>query len=451
MKPLCFVLMPFGRKTDATGRVIDFDAVYREIIAPGVEAAGLEVIRADEEQVGGTIHKPMYERLMLCEYAISDVTGANPNVYYELGIRHALRPRSTVILFAEETILPFDIALLRGLPYQLSESGVPLNGVADSAGVTKRLLAAAENELDDSPLFSLINDMPRPEIDHSKTDLFRARVDHSKEIECQIAQSKSLCALQELADSLPDLKQVELGTIIQLFLALRALGSNKLEKPYEEMITLYTRMPDSLQRTRMIQEQYAFALNRLKRSDEAEQVLKEVIKKHGPSSETHGLLGRVYKDRWDEARKNGNRLKSKGALKRAIETYLIGFETDWRDAYPGVNAVTLMEMEERPSPKQAEILPIVRYAALMRARKDGDYWDYATLAELAVLDRDIEAAEEYLSDAIDRVREGFAPETTANNLRLIREIREQRGEEAGWITELEEALSKAKSEFEGRE
>lgn len=446
MNPLCFVLMPFGRKTDAAGRVIDFDAIYREIIAPGVAAAGLEVIRADEEQVGGTIHKPMYERLMLCEYAIADVTGANPNVYYELGIRHALRPRSTVILFAEETILPFDIALLRGLPYKLSSEGIPLNAESDAQGVTRRLLAATENELDDSPLFSLINDMPRLEIDHTKADIFRERIDQSKEIERQISQGEKqgLCALQEIADSLPDLKHVELGTIIQLFLALRSVKGGM-----NEMITFYERMPKAVQRTRMIQEQYAFALNRTGRSDEAEETLLKVISEFGPSSETHGLLGRIYKDRWDTAKKDGNRLKAKGALKRAIETYLTGFETDWRDAYPGVNAVTLMEMEDTPSPKQAEILPVVRYAALMRARQGGDYWDYATLAELAVLDRDQAAAEDYLSDAIDRITEGFAPATTANNLRLIREMREQRDEDAAWIKDLEEALLEAQTSFEG--
>ena len=449
MKPLCFVLMPFGRKADATGRVIDFDAVYREVIAPGVEAAGLEVIRADEEQVGGTIHKPMYERLMLCEYAIADVTGANPNVYYELGIRHALRPRSTVIMFGEGTILPFDIALLRGIPYQLSEQGLPSSPESDAEGIIKRLLAATGSRHDDSPLFSLINDMPRLELDHSKTDLFRERVDQSKEIEQRIiqAESQGLCALQELNDSLPDLDEVELGTIISLFLALRSIGS---QQSFHEMITLYERMPPTLQRTRMIQEQYGFALNRVERSDEAEKVLLGVIEDHGPSSETHGLLGRIYKDRWDIARKEGNRLKAKGALKRAIETYLIGFETDWRDAYPGVNAVTLMEMEEKPSPKQAEILPVVRYAALMKARQNGDYWDFATLAELAVLDRDQEAAEDYLGDAIERITEGFAPETTARNLGLIREMREQREESSPWIAELEEALNEAKLEFEKR-
>ena len=102
--PLCFVLMPFGRKTDAAGRVTNFDSVYAKLIAPAVEAVGLEPIRADEEKIGGTIHKPMYERLMLCHYAVADITGANPNVFYELGIRHALRPASTVILFVEGTV-----------------------------------------------------------------------------------------------------------------------------------------------------------------------------------------------------------------------------------------------------------------------------------------------------------------------------------------------------------
>src|SRR5262245_49569359 len=61
--PLCFVLMPFGKKPEGTGLVVDFDAVYHDVIAPAVEDAGLECVRADEEQTGGIIHKPMFERL----------------------------------------------------------------------------------------------------------------------------------------------------------------------------------------------------------------------------------------------------------------------------------------------------------------------------------------------------------------------------------------------------
>jgi len=188
--PLCFVLMPFGRKTDGTGRTTDFDAVYQQIIAPAVLEAGLEPIRADEEKVGGTIHKPMFERLMLCHYAVADITGANPNVFYELGIRHAMRPRSTVILFAEGTTLPFDVALLRGIPYRTGDSGAPLDPKSCSAKIAKQLREARDNPHDDSPLFQLIEDMPRPEVDHSKTDLFRDKFNYSKKYKDRLTAAR---------------------------------------------------------------------------------------------------------------------------------------------------------------------------------------------------------------------------------------------------------------------
>ena len=89
---LCFVLMPFGRKLTHTGSSIDFDAVYQESVKPAIDKAGLDSLRADEEMTGGIIHKPMFERLILCEYAVADLTTANANVFYELGLRHAVRP-----------------------------------------------------------------------------------------------------------------------------------------------------------------------------------------------------------------------------------------------------------------------------------------------------------------------------------------------------------------------
>src|SRR6266699_2509304 len=116
--PYCFVLMPFGKKPDGTSRIVDFDAIYQDVIKPAIMEADLEPIRADEEKLGGFIHKPMFERLMLCRYAVADLTGANPNVFYELGIRHALRPRSTAIIFREGTVIPFDIALVRAISYK---------------------------------------------------------------------------------------------------------------------------------------------------------------------------------------------------------------------------------------------------------------------------------------------------------------------------------------------
>ena len=124
-----------------------------------------------------------------------------------------------------------------------------------------------------------------------------------------------------------------------------------------------------------------------------------MIAEFGPSSETNGLLGRIYKDRWDLAKKEGLP-EARALLKNAIDTYLAGFEADWRDAYPGINAVTLMEMMPKPDPRQAEILPVVRYAAARKAAKEPDYWDHATLLELAVLARDEDDANERLGERL---------------------------------------------------
>lgn len=441
MKPLCFVLMPFGRKQDATGRVIDFNAVYQQIIAPAVTAADLEPIRADEEQVGGAIHKPMFERLMLCEFAVADVSGANPNVYYELGIRHALKPRSTIILFAEGTTLPFDIALLRGVPYHADPSGAPTDAEKHAAAIAQYLRAARKDHHVDSPVFQFVDYMQPFVVDHARTDLFRKSVDYSREYKNRlgVARKEGVEALRKIVaePSMQDLLDVESGIVVDLYLSFRAVNA------HQDMVDLYERMPQPLQRSRMVREQLAFALNRLGRSGDAEVILKEVIEKLGASSETNGLLGRVYKDRWQEAVKDGDDLAAISFLNRAVETYRKGFDADLRDPYPGINAVTLMELQEKPDPVQKDLLPVVRYAAKQRTQGGGDYWDHATLLELAVLARDVDEARTAAGNALAVVRETWEPETTARNLRMIREAREKRGEDVTWLVQIETGLKRA--------
>ena len=122
---------------------------------------------------------------------------------------------------------------------------------------------------------------------------------------------------------------------------------------------------------------------------------------------------------------------------------MAGFEADWRDPYPGINAVTLMEMQDKPDPRQKDILPVVRYAALRRAqRPTADYWDQATMLELAVLADDQDDAFTWAGNAVAAVREGWEAETTKRNLGLIRQRREARGEAAAWIAEVETELQK---------
>jgi len=428
--------MPFGQKTAPSGLLIDFDAVYDELIKPSILQAGLEPLRADEERGGGIIHKPMFERLILCEYAVCDLTTANANVFYELGLRHAVRPCTTIMLFAEGTgQLPFDVAPLRALPYKLGADGKPAS-VTDMKGLLAQKLNEARSAQTDSPIYQLVEGFP--DIQHLKTDVFRQRMDYSESMKKKLALARKSGkdAIAAVETELGSIEDAESAVVIDLFLSLRAV------KAWDAMIDLVQKMMPPLQATVLVQEQLALALNRAGRGDEAEQVLLDLIEKRGPSSETYGILGRVYKDRWEGAQQSGPNPRADGLLLKAIETYLKGFEADWRDAYPGINAVTLMEIKNPPDPRRRDLLPVVTYAVKRRiAGGKPDYWDYATLLELAVLAKDHGAADLALGNALANVRESWEPETTARNLRLIREARGGRGDDVSWALEIEQALS----------
>jgi tetratricopeptide (TPR) repeat protein len=432
--------MPFGKKPHAGGALIDFDSVYQDLIAPAIREAELDPLRADEEMTGGIIHKPMYERLILCEYAVADLTTANANVFYELGLRHAVRPWSTVLLFAEGSgQLPFDVGPLRALPYKLGSDGKPVEVPQARQALTARLREARQKATD-SPVFQLVENFP--DIQRLKTDVFRDRVQYSEEMKKRlaVARKQGADAVVAVQRELGKIEDAEAGVVIDLFLSYRAV------KAWNEMIELATKMAQPLAATVMVQEQLGLALNRAGRGDEAERVLLDVVAKRGPSSETYGILGRIYKDRWEAALKKGETLLARGLLDKAVDAYLKGFEADWRDAYPGINAVTLMELKEPPDPRRHQLLPVVAYAVGRRiATGKPDYWDHATLVELAVLAKDEPRAWDAFGNALAAVREVWEPETTARNLRLIREARARRGDMHPWIQQIEdELLRKAK-------
>jgi hypothetical protein len=457
-RPLCFVLMPFGLKKDpGRGPDINFDRIYEDAIHPGIEAAGMEPIRADEERTGGIIHQAMFERLLLCDFAVADLTTANANVFYELGVRHAARPSTTVSIYASASPPPFDVNYLRSVPYKLGKRNS--FGRAEATALRKAIGSrlekvrdlAFEDAVADSPIFQLLKDYKAPDIKHLKTDSFRDRARYSLGLKQALAtarQSKDPAGLDEIQQNLRKqsrgkLDAAEAGVLVDLFLSYRAIEA------WDKMIQLYARLPVTLRRNVMIREQFGFALNRNKQRQEAIRVLDQIVAEQGPSSETNGLIGRVYKDLWVEAVKKGSKNLAAGYLDRATANYLRGFEADWRDAYPGINALTLLDIKGDPESLQlrSELLPVVRFAVLQRLKTvSPNYWDHATMLELAVLNSDRKAAEEYLSDALVSVRETWEPVTTANNLALIRDARRKRGVKQPWLDQIiKQLLERGKS------
>jgi hypothetical protein len=214
----------------------------------------------------------------------------------------------------------------------------------------KSRLIEAQNPKLDSPLFQLVEGFP--DIQHMKTDVFRERVKYSEELKRQLAQirrEENIIGLRNFVVSLKNIKTQEAGVIVDIFLSYRALAKKK--EHWEEMAEFIMLMPEPLSSTTLVQEQYALALNRAGHSEEAEKILLSLIEKKGPSSETYGILGCVYKDRWEKAynkekKFNHESYLSDTYLDKAIDSYLKGFESDWRDTYAGINTITLMDKRE---------------------------------------------------------------------------------------------------------
>lgn len=465
-RPLCFVLMPFGVKSDpAGGAPIDFNCIYQAALEPAIRTAGLDPIRADEEKTGGIIHKPMFERLLFCEFALADLTTANANVFYELGVRHTARPSTTLAIFARHQPIPFDVNYLRALPYALGHKNTFTEAEAEAlrTKLTRRLQELREQARQgsvDSPVFQLLKEWKPTEVAHTKTDTFRERAQYSESIKQRLATVRNKAKdettragaernLAQIRRELGNLDGDDTAVVIDLMLTYRAIEN------WDGVIELTTQMPASLRRQILVREQLAFAINRRAGSldkqgeKEAEReraldILREVEDQQGPNSETSGLIGRIYKDRWQEA-KAQDPIAARGHLNQAIEAYLRGFRADARDAYPGINVLTLLDIrgDTKSLREKDNLLPVVRFAVEQRlAGKSPDYWDQATLLELAVLDNLEDQAIDHLSNTLAKVREPWEPKSTARNLEIIQQARSERGVDTRWVKQIIERLKR---------
>jgi len=103
--PTVFVVMPFAGEMRAN---------YDLILRPAIVEGGAQPVRADEEHAGH-IHGQMMERLFDADVVLVDISGSNPNVFYELGVAHGSRGRTLMVVREDFTkAIPFDV-----MPYRV--------------------------------------------------------------------------------------------------------------------------------------------------------------------------------------------------------------------------------------------------------------------------------------------------------------------------------------------
>ncbi|HSO47771.1 MAG TPA: tetratricopeptide repeat protein, partial [Rhizobiaceae bacterium] len=166
MKLHAFVAMPFGTKAGPDGQQIDFNRVYAEYVVPALKASGLNVFRADEEERAGDIRTDMFQELLLADLVVADLTLANPNVWYELGVRHGLRARGVVLICGGKVTTAFDLYTDRKLRYGLKDGGPdPATLADDIQNLTDMVRATMESwhgrKL--SPVYQLLPNLKEPD------------------------------------------------------------------------------------------------------------------------------------------------------------------------------------------------------------------------------------------------------------------------------------------------
>lgn len=442
-KPLLFVAMPFGNREEPNGlRTVDFDRIYADCIRPAAERAGVAVIRADEEAIGGIIHRPMYERLLLAEIVVADLTFANPNVFYELGVRHAARPRSTILTYARVGALPFDVAPVRAVPYALDDSGGLVDATALRDELSERLQLAKSDGAPDSPLFQLLDGYSGVSLSGEATEAFRERAlwvsdltVRARALGTATDASTARAALAELEREASALAEVEDQLLLTLVLAYRSLEA------WDDIVRVADSLPATLKSIVTIREQLALALSRRNGPGDrarAIEVTEHLMAEHGESSETLGLLGRCHKARWLEKAAAGD-AGAEDALAAAIDAYERGFGADPRDFYPGINLVTLMVCRGTPDDieRASELAPVVAFALARRGGlQSRDYWTLATVLELSAIRGHESDGRRALSAMLDIEHDSWMPGTTADNLTLLTDALPRLGVATEWVSDV---------------
>jgi len=415
-KKTCFVVMGFGHKVDfATGRTLNLDASYYNLIKPAVEDAGLECVRADEITHSGNINVPMFEQILKADLVIADVSTANVAAFYELGVRHALRPYTTIIISEDKFTFPFDLNMIGILKYRHLGEDLGVRDVKTfSVELKNAIVKLLEHEprSADSPVYVFLDklkppvlsgvtlgvDEVQPSADASNAATQRAlmeQVDEARKMSDFVKAKALLSSIREMA---------------------RERDQDKPEDPYIiqqlALVTYKSKQPtplDSLREARAL----LLALNPATSND----------------TETLGLWGAVHKRLWDGTHEQEH-------LDEAVRGYERGFYLR-NDYYNGINLAYLLNVRAANTENHADA--VADFVEAQRVRRevlaiceeelaDGSlsdesrYWVIATMAEAYVGIGEEAQAERRLKEAASATSHEWMTDSTREQMSKLRSL-----------------------------
>ena len=406
MKLHAFIAMPFGSKPGPDGQIIDFNRIYSELIKPALQAAKLEVFRADEEERAGDIRTDMFQELLIADLVVADLTLPNPNVWYELGVRHALRARGVVIVCGGQVTTAFDLYTDRKLRYGIKDGGPDTATLAkDIQRLTEMVKATMESwhGRKISPVYQLLPNLQEPDWKSLRIGDVRdfwARHEAWEDRMVLAGKADHIGDVLLLADEAP-VAAFRAEAWIRAGTALRKAGRFRFAlEQLERGLEVEPGNLTALREKGMCLQRLALAHFLEYSLDRVRVHYRNVLKQYPDDPETWALLGRVDKDAWVAAWRKPDRtseqMREEAAdeeplLRAAIKSYAEGYRRNQNHYYSGINALTLMHLyrhltgKKRYDREMAILAGAVRFAAECEPDENQRYWSLATLGDLEVL------------------------------------------------------------------
>ena len=277
-----FVAMPFGPKEG-----IDFNQVYTVLIKPALAGVGFEV-SGRTRRWRGNIRTDMFQELLLADLVVADLSINNPNVWYELGVRHALRARGIILIDCRRDAMPFDIYTDRKLRYHVKDGGPDQDFLeADKAALGQMAQAtmAAWHGHRISPVYHLLRYLKEPDWKSLRVDEAKEFWDKQEEWERRIEVARKK---QKPGDILVFGRRAPTWVLTleahrTAAKALMSLGQSSFALEQVEKILALD--PEELQSRQL----KGVLLGRLKETDAAKEWLEGLVRDHPETAENWAL------------------------------------------------------------------------------------------------------------------------------------------------------------------
>lgn len=362
--------MGFGKKTDyPTGRVLDLDKSYTYIIKPAAKAAGYQCMRADEIQHSGNINVPMYQQLLNADVVVADVSTYNPNAFYELGVRHALKPYTTITIAEDKLVFPFDVGQIAIRKYHHLGEGIDFGEVERMrAELQKAITIVGAQATCDSPVYTFLRGLHPPAL--AKEEAERALASAGQ---AEPASQPTIRILMDQAEAaLNESDYITAKSLLAVVRAMMPVDSYVAQRL--ALATYKSKVPTA-----------EAALN------EAAAILETLEPSTSTDSETLGLYGAVHKRLWEAT-------SAAPHLDQAIWAHEKGFYVR-NDYYNGINMAFLLNVRAALKTATEPAEAIADFVVAQRTRRRvlalcqellaakpapqgaAGYWIKATMAE----------------------------------------------------------------------